>query len=567
MREKLGEILIRKGLINTQQLNEALTRQKEKRKKIGETLISLGMVTEENVFRSLGEQWGVEFISADSLAVKNPGAMSVVPEGFAKEHFLIPLDFRDNMIVVAMADPDDIVALDNLEKLSGKRVDAKLASPTAILGAIENSYEKIRKQGEVTEAIGDLQFFATSDEDDESMVDMSKTGGTEDAPVVKLVNLMLQDAIKSRATDIHIEPYEEALVVRFRIDGVLQEVMRPPKASHAGIVSRVKILSKLNIAEKRLPQDGRFTVRTTEKEIDMRVSILPLVTGEKIVMRLLDKSSFAFSLATLGFDDDESMIFRRWIRQPYGMVIISGPTGAGKSTTLFAALNEIKSVEDNITTVEDPVEYHVPGVNQVQTKAKIGLTFAAALRSILRQDPDKLLIGEIRDEETADIAVKFALTGHLVFSTVHANDAPSTITRLLDIGVPPFLCGSVLNLVMAQRLVRRICQHCKTEYEPDDAELESLMIDRAFLKGRKFYQGRGCAQCRNTGYLGRTGIFEVLEMRRNIRSLVFDNANQDEIRNAALANGMVTLRDAAFKKIFNGITTSHELLRVTVTEI
>lgn len=567
MREKLGEILIRKGLINTQQLNDGLMRQKERRKKIGETLVSLGMVTEENVYKALGEQWGVEFVPADILSAKSPSALAVVPEAFAKEHLVIPLALNEATIMVAMADPDDIVAVDNLEKLSGKRVDAKLASPGAILAAIENSYEKIRKQGEVSEAIGDLQFFATSDEDDESMVDMSKTGGTEDAPVVKLVNLMLADAIKSRATDIHIEPYEEALVVRFRIDGVLMEVMRPPKASHAGIVSRIKILSKLNIAEKRLPQDGRFTVKAPDKEIDMRVSILPLVTGEKIVMRLLDKGAFAFSLATLGFVDDDAMTFRRWIRQPYGLVIISGPTGAGKSTTLFAALNEIKSVEDNITTVEDPVEYHVPGVNQVQTKAKIGLTFAAALRSILRQDPDKLLIGEIRDEETADIAVKFALTGHLVFSTVHANDAPSTITRLLDIGVPPFLCGSVLNLVMAQRLVRKICEHCKVEYEPDEGEMQSLAIDKAFMKGRKFTRGRGCAQCRNTGYHGRTGIFEVLEMRRNIRSLVFDNANQDEIRNAAMANGMVSLREAAFKKIFAGITTSHELLRVTVQEI
>ncbi len=291
MREKLGEILIRKGLINTQQLNDGLMRQKERRKKIGETLVSLGMVTEENVYKALGEQWGIEFIPADLLSAKSPSALAVVPEAFAKEHLVIPLALTDSTIMVAMADPDDIVAVDNLEKLSAKRVDAKLASPAAILSAIENSYEKIRKQGEVSEAIGDLQFFATSDEDDESLVDMSKTGGTEDAPVVKLVNLMLADAIKSRATDIHIEPYEEALVVRFRVDGVLMEVMRPPKASHAGIVSRIKILSKLNIAEKRLPQDGRFTVKTPDKEIDMRVSILPLVTGEKIVMRLLDKGS------------------------------------------------------------------------------------------------------------------------------------------------------------------------------------------------------------------------------------------------------------------------------------
>jgi type IV pilus assembly protein PilB len=283
-------------------------------------------------------------------------------------------------------------------------------------------------------------------------------------------------------------------------------------------------------------------------------------------MRLLDKSGFAHSLTTLGMDDEELMVFRRWIRQPYGMIIISGPTGSGKSTTLFAALQEIKSEEDNITTVEDPVEYHIPGVNQVQTKSMIGLTFAHTLRSILRQDPDKLLIGEIRDEETADIAVKFSLTGHLVFSTVHANDAPSTITRLLDIGVPPFLAGSCLNLVMAQRLVRKICEHCRTEYEPDDAELAMLAITRELVKGKKFYRGRGCAHCRNTGYHGRTGIFEMLEMKQNVRRLVYDNTNQEDIRTLAVENGMRPLRDAAFRKIYRGVTTAHELMRVTVQE-
>jgi type II secretory ATPase GspE/PulE/Tfp pilus assembly ATPase PilB-like protein len=342
--------------------------------------------------------------------------------------------------------------------------------------------------------------------------------------------------------------------------------MKPPKASHPGIISRVKILSKLNIAEKRLPQDGRFTIRTHEKEIDVRVSVLPTVAGEKIVLRLLDKTGFAYSLTTLGMDEEELLVFRRWIRQPYGMIIISGPTGSGKSTTLFASLQEIKSEEDNITTVEDPVEYHIPGVNQVQTKAMIGLTFAHTLRSILRQDPDKLLIGEIRDEETADIAVKFALTGHLVFTTVHANDAPSTITRLLDIGVPPFLAGSCVNLVMAQRLVRKICTHCRTEYEPDDAELAMLAVSREFVQGKKFYRGRGCVHCRNTGYHGRTGIFEMLEMKQNVRRLVYDNTNQEDIRTAALSNGMRPLRDAAFRKIFRGVTTSHELMRVTVQE-
>jgi type IV pilus assembly protein PilB len=566
MREKLGEILLRQGHINQQQLDDALTRQKATRKRIGETLISLGYVAEEKVYAALSQQWQVPFISQDQLVDADRDVLQLVPEVFARQNHVVPLRYVDNSLLVAMSDPDDIVVIDQLEKLANHRIDVRLSAPNAILAAIENLYARIRKSEEVGEALGDLQFFAQSDEDEEGLVDMTRTVGIEDAPVVKLVNLIIADAIKERATDIHFEIFDEGMVVRFRIDGVLQEMMRPPKASHPGIISRVKILSKLNIAEKRLPQDGRFTIRTTEKEIDVRVSVLPTIAGEKIVLRLLDKSGFAFSLTTLGFDEEQLMVFRRWIRQPYGMIIISGPTGSGKSTTLFAALQEIKSEEDNITTVEDPCEYHIPGVNQVQTKASIGLTFAHSLRSILRQDPDRLLIGEIRDEETADIAVKFSLTGHLVFSTVHANDAPATITRLLDIGVPPFLAGSCLNLVMAQRLVRKICEHCKYEYDPDDSELEVLGINREFLKGRKFYRGRGCAHCRNTGYHGRTGIFELLEMKQNIRRLVFDNANQEDIRSMAVANGMIAMRDGAFRKIFKGVTTTHELLRVTVQE-
>jgi type II secretory ATPase GspE/PulE/Tfp pilus assembly ATPase PilB-like protein len=566
MREKLGEILIRQGVINTQQLNDALTRQKDTRKRIGETLVSLGYAAEEKVYAALSQQWQVPFIAADNLVNADPDVLQLVPEVFARENHVVPLKYMDNTLVVAMSDPDDIVVIDQLQKLANRGIDVRLSAPTAILAAIENLYAKIRKSEEVGEALGDLQFFAESDEDEEGLVDMTRTMGLEDAPVVKLVNLIISDAIKERATDIHFEIFDEGMVIRFRIDGVLQEMMRPPKASHPGIISRVKILSKLNIAEKRLPQDGRFTIRTAEKEIDVRVSVLPTIAGEKIVLRLLDKSGFAFSLTTLGFDEEQLMVFRRWIRQPYGMIIISGPTGSGKSTTLFAALQEIKSEEDNITTVEDPCEYHIPGVNQVQTKASIGLTFAHTLRSILRQDPDRLLIGEIRDEETADIAVKFSLTGHLVFSTVHANDAPATITRLLDIGVPPFLAGSCLNLVMAQRLVRKICDHCRQEYDPDDSELQVLGITREILKGRKFYRGRGCAHCRNTGYHSRTGIFELLEMKQNIRRLVYDNANQEDIRSAAVANGMFPLRDGAFRKIFKGVTTTHELLRVTVQE-
>jgi type IV pilus assembly protein PilB len=567
MRERLGEILLRQGVINSHQLNDALARQKETRKKIGETLVSLGHTSEDKVYAALALQWQVEFLPADMILQQaDKDVLGLVPEVFARENLVIPIQMMESSLVVGMADPDDIVVIDQLQKLCKRSVDVRLAAPQAIIAAIENLYSKIRKSEEVGEALGDLQFFAQSDEDDEGMVDMTRTVGIEDAPVVKLVNLMFADAIRERATDIHIEIFDEGLVVRFRVDGVLTEVMRPPKQSHAGIVSRIKILSKLNIAEKRLPQDGRCSIKTADKDFDVRVSILPTVAGEKIVLRLLDKSGFAHSLTTLGFDEESLMVFRRWIRQPYGMIIISGPTGAGKSTTLFAALQEIKSEEDNIITVEDPVEYHIPGVNQVQTKASIGLTFAHTLRSILRQDPDKLLIGEIRDEETADIAVKFALTGHLVFSTVHANDAPATITRLLDIGVPPFLAGSCMNLVMAQRLVRKICDHCKADYDPEDAELQALGLTREQVKGRKFFRGRGCAHCRNTGYHGRTGIFEMLEMRQNIRRLVFDNANQEDVRAAAIANGMIPLREAAFRKIFKGVTTSHELLRVTVQE-
>jgi type II secretory ATPase GspE/PulE/Tfp pilus assembly ATPase PilB-like protein len=566
MREKLGEILLRQGQINSHQLNDALARQKETRKKIGETLVSLGHASEETVYSALAGQWQIEFLAADSIMQADKDTLNLVPEVFARENLVIPIHLNEESLLVGMADPDDIVVIDQLHKLCNRGIEVRLAAPTAILAAIESLYAKIRKSEEVGEALGDLQFFAESEDSEEGLVDMTRTVGIEDAPVVKLVNLMISDAIKERATDIHIEIFDEGLVIRFRVDGVMYEVMKPPKQSHAGIISRVKILSKLNIAEKRLPQDGRFTIKTADKEIDVRVSVLPTVAGEKIVLRLLDKSGFAYSLTSLGFDEEQLMTFRRWIRQPYGMIIISGPTGAGKSTTLFAALQEIKSEEDNITTVEDPCEYHIPGVNQVQTKASIGLTFAHTLRSILRQDPDKLLIGEIRDEETADIAVKFALTGHLVFSTVHANDAPATITRLLDIGVPPFLCGSCLNLVMAQRLVRKICEHCRVEYEPDDAEIQVLGITREQLKGRKFYRGRGCAHCRNTGYHGRTGIFEMLEMKQNVRRLVFDNANQEDIRAMAIANGMIALREGAFRKIFKGVTTAHELLRVTVQE-
>jgi len=565
--QKIGEILISKGVITAEHLKVSLNEQRVNHGKLGEILVTNGFAVEEDIYRALANQMGVDFFDNDTILGAREETVRLIPEDFAKEHQLIAVQKHDGTLRVAMAEPDDIVALDSLFKLTKLVVEPVMATPSGIISAIEQLYVRIRTQGEVNEVIGDLQFFAEADNEEEGMVDMTaaKTELT-DAPVVKLVNMMIAEALKERATDIHVEVQGDNVWVRYRIDGVLQEVMKPPRSSHQGIISRLKIISKLNIAEKRLPQDGRFTIISPNKETDVRVSILPCINGEKIVLRLLDKSSFTWNLTNLGFDDRDIKIFRRWIKQPYGMIILSGPTGSGKSTTLYAALNEVKSVGDNITTVEDPVEYHMDGISQVQVKPKIGLTFASSLRHILRQDPDKCLIGEIRDSETADIAVKFSLTGHLVFTTLHANDAPTTITRLIDIGVPPFLVGSCLNLVMAQRLVRRICKNCREAYTPDLDELVEAGINTEEFQGVKLYRGRGCVHCRGTGYYGRIGIFEILEMRQPIRRLVFDHANQEDIRERALKLGMRNLREEGLNKVKNGITTIQEVERITVQE-
>ncbi|MBM3328773.1 MAG: pilus assembly protein PilB [Calditrichaeota bacterium] len=567
---RLGDILVAEGIISDEQLRKTLAEQQYSSERLGSLLMRLGFAVEENIYNGLSRQMSIPFISNDQLLEAPEEVVRVIPEAFARENTLIAHKFADQSLLVAMADPEDIIAIDNLQKLTDRRVVSALATPSGIRSAIEQLYVRIRKAGEVKDVIGDLQIFAEAEGDEEGLVDMTKEQtGIDDAPVVKLVNLIISDALKERATDIHIEWQDDYISVRYRIDGVLQEVMTPPHSAHPGIVSRIKIISRLNIAEKRLPQDGRFSIRAADREVDVRVSILPTVNGEKIVMRLLDKTGFSRSLTQLGMEPEFLKIFKRNIIQPYGMIIVSGPTGSGKSTTLYASLNEIKTIEDNITTVEDPVEYHTNGINQVQVKPKIGLTFSAALRSILRQDPDKLLIGEIRDGETADIAVKFSLTGHVVFTTLHANDAPATITRLIDIGVPPFLVGSCLLLVMAQRLVRKICTKCRHEYDPDEFEMGALNMsdeEKARFAGIKFYRGKGCVHCRNTGYYDRTGIFEILEVKGIIRRMIFDNANQEEIREEAIRRGMVSLREAGLRKVAAGTTTIRELLRVTVQE-
>ena len=563
---KLGEILVYNGKATEGGVNEALAQQKTTNDKIGVTLIEMGMIEEDDFATAYSQQLGYRKADNFILLEADSTVAALIPEDFARENRVLAVNRNETTIIVAMEDPEDVVAIDSIKRLTNLIPDIIVSGPTLLEKSLDKVYGEIQKTAEVAETIDSITVVS-GDEGSQETIDLSPDKASkEDAPIVKLVNLIFQESIKERATDIHIEPMEKQVYVRIRIDGVLQVIMTPPVSSLSGLVTRIKILSNLNIAEKRLPQDGRFSIKSPGKDIDIRVSILPTVYGEKIVMRLLDKIGFDFNLTSLGFPKQNLGVFKKVINQPYGLVVVSGPTGSGKSTSLYAALKEIKNEKTNITTVEDPVEYQLDGVNQVQVFEDIGLTFGSTLRSILRQDPDVLLIGEIRDGETADIAVKFSLTGHLVFSTVHANDAPGTITRLLDIGIPPFLVGSCLNLVMAQRLVRRICNNCKEEYSATPKELAMIGLDPTRVTD-SLYHGKGCTECRNTGYKGRLAIFEMIPMARELRKLVYESANEDDIRQAALNNGMVTLREAGLARVLDGTTTPEEILRSTVEDL
>lgn len=561
---KLGEILVHEGYVSQDQVKEGLSKQVNFGLKIGETLVKLGYLAEKDLLKALHLQLEFDVVSEDMLAELEESVVALIPEPFATANRLIAVSDDGDSVTVAMTDPDNVVVLDGLKKIINKRIVPVLIGDNTLTDTLEKYYKTIRTSNQMEDAVGDFKVVAF-DEDDEKEIEID-SGNQADAPVVKLVNLILTEAIKSGTTDIHIEPLSNQSRVRFRIDGALREVMSPPLNMHPGMISLIKVMSKLNIAERRLPQDGHISLKTAVKAVDVRVSITPTVTGEKAVLRLLDKGDFGFSLKTIGFEDDQMAIFQRWIHRPYGIIIVSGPTGSGKSTTLHSALKEIKSVETNIITCEDPVEYRLDGITQIEVKEKIGLTFGSALRSVLRQDPDVVLIGEIRDEETADIAIKFSLTGHLVFSTLHANDAPSTVTRIVDIGVAPFLVGTSLNLVMAQRLVRKICSHCKTDYTPTEQELGTAGISAEEAKNIDFKIGSGCVHCENTGYAGREAIFEILEVNSAIRRLIFDKADADQIRNTALENGMQTLHDSALHKMRKGITTIREVNKFTITD-
>ncbi len=560
---RIGEIFIHEEFVTEDQVREALVKQNNFGLKIGETLIKLGYLSEDNLLKALHLQLEYDIVKEEIILDLDSEVVKLIPEPFAVQNRVIAIKETGDTIVVAMTDPENIVIHDNLKKILHKKINPVLIGESTLTDTLERYYKSIRTTSQVEDAVDGFEFVAVDEDENEITID---TEGDKDAPVVRLLNIIITEAIKSYSTDIHIEPLTKQTCIRYRIDGALREVMSSPIGLHSGIVSLVKVMSKLNIAERRLPQDGHISLKTAMKSVDVRVSIIPTVTGEKVVMRLLDKGEFGFNLTTLGFTHENLDLFKKWIHRPYGITIVSGPTGCGKSTTLHAALKTIKDVETNIVTVEDPVEYRLDGVSQIETNAKIGLTFSSALRHVLRQDPDIVLIGEIRDAETADIAVKFSLTGHLVFTTLHANDAPSTITRLLDIGIPAYLVASSLNLVMAQRLVRKICPHCQTDFEPSEQNLHDAGITEEEAENINFKYGKGCVHCDNTGYSGRTGIFEMLEITSGIRQLIFEGKNQDVIREAAMKNSMRSLHHAALQKMKEGTTSIKEVIKLTIID-
>ena len=558
---QLEDLLLGRGLITEEQLAEARFQASERGRSVGRVLIELGFVNEGALVAILADQLGLEFIDLTEAHI-DASAVVMVPEATARRHNCIPVRFDDQQrLVVAMADPANVVAIDDIRALTKRDVKAIVATKVDVLAAIQRHYRIDRTAETLAE-----EAAAEKEAEDKSLEVISAKAGSEDAPIIKLVNLLITQAANDRASDIHIEPDEKTLRVRFRIDGVLHEVMSPPKSVQAGITSRLKIMAEINIAERRIPQDGRISVVVQGKAIDIRVATLPTVHGEKIVMRLLDKSSVLLQLQDLGFLPENFTRFEQSYRKPYGQILVTGPTGSGKSTTLYATLNILNRPEVNIITVEDPVEYQLPGVNQVQTNNKAGLTFASALRSILRSDPDIVLIGEIRDRETAQISIEAALTGHLVLSTLHTNDAPSALTRLVEMGIEPFLVASSLDCVLAQRLARKLCERCKEPYAPTAEELSTARFPfNPEEELPKLYRGVGCTACGSTGYKGRMAIHEVMTVTEDIeRMLTEQHASSEEIGRLAHEQGMMSLRDDGMEKVRMGLTSIEEIFRVVV---
>jgi type IV pilus assembly protein PilB len=558
---RLGDMLVKAALITREQLNQALQQQQTGGGRIGTNLVKLGFISEDDITSFLSRQYGVPSINLSHFDIDGT-VIKLIPSEIAQKHQVIPINRTGNILTVAMADPSNIFAIDDVKFMTGFKVEPVVAAETSIKNAINKYYDSAGLVEDIMKNFDDQNVEALKD--DEDAINAAELGkAAEDAPVVKLVNLILTDAIKKSASDIHIEPYEKSFRVRYRIDGVLYDVMQPPLRLKAAITSRIKIMAQLDIAERRLPQDGRIKIKMGGREMDYRVSTLPTLFGEKVVLRLLDKGNLQLDMTKLGFGPEALTDFESGLLLPYGMVLVTGPTGSGKTTTLYSALNRLNTVDTNIMTAEDPVEFNLAGINQVQTKAEIGLTFAAALRSFLRQDPDVIMVGEIRDYETAEIGVKAALTGHLVLSTLHTNDAPSTISRLLNMGVEPFLVAASTNVIVAQRLARRICQSCKEVVPVPAPALVNVGFSADDVKTLKTFKGKGCMACSDTGYKGRVALYEVMLIKDNVKEAVLQGASALELRELGRKNGMQTLREAGLQKIREGMTTLEEILRVT----
>jgi type IV pilus assembly protein PilB len=571
MSSRLGEILVRDSLISSDQLKQALDYQKREGGRLGTCLVKLGLVSDEDITAVLSRQYGVPSINLKFYEV-DPQVIKLIPQETAVRYQIVPLSRVGSTLTIAMTDPTNVFAMDDIKFMTGFNVEPVVASETAIVEAIGKFYGAVESVEELDKVMKDLAgeeaaLELTQDEaDGTDLASLEKAA--EEAPIIKLVNLILTDAVKRGASDIHVEPYEKEYRVRFRIDGVMQNVMSPPMKLRDAITSRIKIMAKLDISEKRLPQDGRIMIKYAKdgkkKELDFRVSTVPTLFGEKVVMRLLDKENLRLDMTKLGFEKESLDKFTRAILRPYGMVLVTGPTGSGKTNTLYSSVARLNTPDTNIMTAEDPVEFQLPGINQVQMKEQIGLNFASALRAFLRQDPNIILVGEIRDFETAEIAVKAALTGHLVLSTLHTNDAPSTISRLMNMGIEPFLVATSVNLIAAQRLVRRVCAQCK---EPMQITPQAL-IDAGYTpeesKSTTIYHGRGCGTCNNTGYKGRVALYEVMEVTDDLKELILVGASALELKKKALEGGMITLRKSGLIKVAAGMTTLEEVVRETV---
>lgn len=561
---RIGDFLVRQNFLTGEQLEQAVESQKVGGGFLGSHFVKLGFIEELDLLKKISDQYGVQIIEVDSLEI-DPALIQLIPQNLAIKHTLIPIVQSEKALTIVMADPTNIVALNDIKFITGLEVQVGIASEKSI----KTIQEKVYEQGVSYDSI--IEDFEDEDVEiialDESLDINELERATEDAPVVKLVNAILTDAIKKSASDIHIEPYEKIFRVRFRIDGVLYEIMKPPPKLKNAITSRLKIMAGLDIAERRLPQDGRIKLKLGQgKEMDYRVNVLPTLFGEKVVLRLLDKSNLQLDMTKLGFETRQLKDFKEAISKPHGMVLVTGPTGSGKTTTLYSALAELNQIGTNISTAEDPVEFNLAGINQAQMHDDIGFNFAAALRAFLRQDPDVIMVGEIRDYETAEIAIKASLTGHLVLSTLHTNDAPSTINRLLNMGVEPFLVASSINLIVAQRLARKICKDCGDYVEVHPEILVSVGISAAEASHIKVRQGRGCPKCSNTGYKGRIALYEVMPMNEELRTLVLNGASSAEIMQEAIRLGMMSLRASGLMRLKEGMTTVEEVLRVTAAE-